>query len=361
MIAMKPILTLTFVAVMLSLSNLSHSQAELLYTVKKNDTVWGICQTYVNDPLCWKKLVEYNQLKNPKYLPPKSIIRIPKAWLIEHPTTALVIAVEGEVTLIRSETNKQQALLVGDQLSQQDVVKALNGSAMIKFADQSRLLLKANSTIRMANLQFYDPSQLVNTRVELLKGRVKAQVKKINNVNSRYQIVTPAAVAAVRGTEFRVANELDETGKSVMRTELLSGALLMESDINQRDLLPSQAVMAIEGQGLGEVVELLPRPLLDLNSSQSFALPFNLQWQPIKGAIAYKISLMTEQGQVWEKETQEPKLEITDIAQGDYKILIRGIDAQGFEGRNRQLVLTLDEDSNQQEKVLNKTINKVQK
>lgn len=360
MIAMKPIFSLSIAALLLTFSHLSFSQPELLYTVKKNDTVWGICQTYVSDPLCWKKLVDYNQLKNPKYLPPKSIIRIPKAWLIEHPTTALVIAVEGEVSLIRSESNEQQALKVGDQLSQQDVVKALNGSAMIKFADQSRLLLKANSTIRMATLQFYDPSQLVNTRVELLKGRVKAQVKKINNENSGYQIVTPAAVAAVRGTEFRVANEQDEKGKSLMRTELLSGALLMESDINQRNLSASQAVMAIEGQGLGEIVELLPRPLLDLNSSQSFTLPLNLQWQPIKGAIAYKVSLMTDKAQVWEKEIQAANLEIADIAPGEYKILIRGVDSQGFEGRNRQLVLILDDANIPQEKAFNNTLNKVQ-
>jgi hypothetical protein len=98
----------------------------------------------------------------------------------------------------------EDALEVGDLLNQEDVVKSQGGSAMIEFADNSRLLLKENSTIRMASLKLYEETQLVNTRVELLKGRVKAQVEKLSNKDSRYEISTPAAVAAVRGTEFKV-------------------------------------------------------------------------------------------------------------------------------------------------------------
>lgn len=340
MTAVKQIISTTLTALLLSISCLSFAQQDLLYTVKKNDTVWGICQTYVNDPLCWKKLVDYNQLKNPKYLPPKSIIRIPKSWLIDHPTTALVIAVEGDVMVLHHERQVEEVLRVGDTLNQQDVIKALDGSAMIKFADDSRLLLKANSTIRMASLQFYDPSQLVNTRVELLKGRVKAQVEKIQNKNSRYEIATPAAVATVRGTEFRVANETDEQDKSIMRTELLTGALEVSSDINQRNLKASQAVMAIEGQGLSEVVDLLPRPLLTLNNAQEFTFPFKLEWKPVQGAISYKVSLMTEDSQLWEKEAHQTNLLIEDLSSGEYRIFIRAVDQQGFEGRNRQLKLS---------------------
>lgn len=341
---MKPIFTHAITALLLLTSSFIFAQTaedDLLYTVKKNDTVWGVCKTYVSDPLCWMKLVEYNQLKNPKYLPPKSIIRIPKAWLIDHPTTALVIAVEGEVNVVREGAQKEEKLRVGDQLSQQDVVKALNGTAMIKFADDSRLLLKANSIIRMESLQFYDPSQLVNTRVELLKGRVKAQVEKVTNKNSRYEISTPAAVAAVRGTEFRVAHAKAEEGHVVMRTELLTGALLVSSDINQQTITAGQAVMAIEGQGVLEPVMLLPRPLMALNESKQLSLPLEIRWQAITEAVSYKVSLITETNQLWEKETETPSFLLQDLSAGRYELLIRGVDSQGFEGRNRRLSINL--------------------
>jgi hypothetical protein len=245
-----------------------NAEEDFLYTVKKDDTVWEICKTYVTDPLCWKKLVTFNQLKNPKYLPPRSIIRIPQSWLIDQSATALVIAVEGDVLVVHENSLAENVLEVGDLLNQQDVVKSKGGSAMIEFADSSRLLLKENSTIRMASLKFHDATQLVNTRVELLKGRVKAQVEKLSNKDSRYEISTPAAVAAVRGTEFRVeSQEGVDGGPAKMRTELLTGALMVSSDTGQQLLAPGEGVLATEGAGVEEPVRLLRRPLRALNES----------------------------------------------------------------------------------------------
>lgn len=317
---------------------------DFLYSVKKHDTVWGVCKEYVGDPLCWKKLVEYNQLKNPKYLPPASVLRIPKSWLLDHSTTALVISVEGDVLVSKAGTSADQVLNVGDRLSQEDIVKSAQGSAMIEFADNSRLLLKANSIIKMSSLQFYDANQLVNTRVELLKGRVKAQVKKLNNKNSSYQISTPAAVAAVRGTEFRVARSESRSDEPVeMRTELLTGKLLVSSDENGQEIASGQAVLAIQGKGVEEPVDLLSRPLLMLNDQENFNLPLNFKWQALEGAQKYKVTLMTMDKQLWEKETLTPEVLIEDIEAGSYLLLIRGVDVNGFEGRNRKLSLVLPE------------------
>jgi hypothetical protein len=327
-----------------SASENTSSEEDMLYIVKKKDTVWGICKTYVADPLCWMKLVEYNQLKNPKYLPPKSIIKIPRGWLIDHPTTALVIAVEGDVLLERKDSHKEEPLKIGDLLSQQDIVKSMNGTAMIKFADNSRLLLKENSIIRMDTLQFYDPTRLINTRVELLKGRVKSEVEKLSNQNSHYEILTPAAVAAVRGTEFRVSrSENPETQAVEMRTELLTGALEVGSDINQQQITSGQGVLATEGVGVSEPINLLPRPLMSLNESQSIALPLLLKWKKIERAQLYKVTLISKNAQVWEETTEKSEFLIEDINPGQYQLLIRGVDSQGFEGRDRRLNIEFSE------------------
>lgn len=344
----KQILLMGFVALSTSIfitpltAALEAPSEDFLYTVKKDDTVWAVCKTYVSDPLCWKKLVDYNQLKNPKYLPPKSVLRIPKSWLSDPSTTALVIAVEGDVLVSQVNSAAERALKVGDRLQQSDIVKSAQGSAMIEFADNSRLLLKANSIIRMSSLQYYDAEQVVNTRVELLKGRIKAQVEKLTNKNSSYQISTPAAVAAVRGTTFRVSRSDSEQGTPIeMRTELLSGKLLVGSETNEQLITSGQAVLAVEGKGVEEPVTLLPRPLLKLNESQSFNLPLNFEWKAIENASSYRVTLMTENSQVWEKQTQGNEVLIDDIEAGQYILLIRGVDKNGFEGRNRQLKLVL--------------------
>lgn len=314
---------------------------DFLYTVKQKDTIWGICKSYVDDPLCWKKLIAYNELKSSKYLPPKTIIRIPKAWLNTHPTTALVIAVEGNVLVTRKGNTESTTLVVGNLLNQEDTVSALNGSAMIKFADESRLLLKANSIIRMSTLKFYDPTQLVNTRIELLKGRVRAEVEKVINANSRYEIETPAAVAAVRGTEFRVGNDLDAEGNALMRAELLTGALQVASDKNSQSLSAGEAVMAIEGKGVSEPVKLLPPPLMTINGARSFQLPYDLKWKNLDKAVSYKIALIRDGQELWEKTTNETKISLQGLDSGKFEILIRGVDKQGFEGRNRLVKVNL--------------------
>ena len=322
----------------------TESDEVLVYTVKKNDTVWGVCKKYVADPLCWKKLVEFNQLKNPKYLPPKSTLKIPRAWLIDQSTTALVIAVEGDVSVARQGSLDHEQLEIGNLLNQQDVITSQEGTAMIKFADDSRLLLKTNSMIKMASLQFSNSTQLIDTRIELLRGRVKAQVEKLRHQDSHYEIMTPAAIVAVRGTEFRVASTVNETTGAVeMRTELLSGALSVISDNNQQDIVSGQAVLAIEKEGVSESIELLPRPLMALNERKSMTFPLLLDWNNLEKAVSYKVTLMKEEEQIWEKSTQDSELLIDDIDSGQFQLLIRGIDALGFEGQNRYLNIELAE------------------
>ncbi len=58
----------------------------------------------------------------------------------------------------------------------------------------------------MDSLGSFDASGMVDTSVRLKKGRVENRVAP-QKPDSRYRIITPAAVAAVRGTEFRVGGD----------------------------------------------------------------------------------------------------------------------------------------------------------
>lgn len=323
----------------ISLTFSQTDDVDFLYTVKNNDTIWGICSTYVQKPLCWKSLVTYNQIKNPKNLSPNSIVKIPNSWLIANEASALVIAVEGVVGVVRTGIPGQKDLVIGDRLSQNDVVQALNGTAMIKFADQSRLLLKENSTIRMASLQFYDSSQLVETRIELLKGRVNSQVEKMTDNKSVYEVYTPAAVAAVRGTQFRVSRTADSKDNVVMSTELLSGNLDINNDTQSVNITAGQAVIATENLGISAPIKLLSRPLVVLSESQNFELTYDIQWQPVDGAVSYKIDLFQNDSQLWEITTKETSFVVENIPSGNFKLLVRGIDERDIEGKNRQLFI----------------------
>ena len=312
------------------------ADGDWLYEVKLNDTIWDICKNYVADKQCWRKLVEYNQIKTPKYLPPESIVRIPKEWLKPSLAQALVIAVEGEVKVSRDGEEGDRDVNVGDKLSQLDVITARNGSAMIKFADDSRLLLKPNSAVRMQGLRYYQRGGIADTQIRLLRGRVKANVEKLKGLGSRFDIATPAAVAAVRGTEFRVGLE-QQDGKNIMVTELLEGALQLENDQGSQSLEAGEALRAVEGQQLQQPVSLLPRPRLDFSGAEDVVLPYQLQWFAVEGASFYKVSLRKEGLLLWEETTTGEGFEIDLPDDGEYEIQVSAVDAQGFEGKGRRL------------------------
>lgn len=312
------------------------------YTVQQKDTVWAVCKNYVADSLCWKKLVEYNQIKNPKYLPPGSILKIPRAWLKSSVAEAVVISVEGEVTVSSDGQRGSRKLKVNDRLSQKDTVVANNGSAMIQFADQSRLLLKPNSAIRMQGLRYFRKGGVAKTEIRLLRGRVKANVKKFQGLKSRFDISTPAAVAAVRGTEYRVSLTDQEGGKAVMLTELLEGQVTVQSQINNQLLNAGEAVKAIEGKGVGKPVKLLPRPRLMFNQEKDIGLPYQLTWHPLKGAVYYRV-VFSRQGAILREERTKQTTTLVNVDQtGEYELYLSGVDQYGFEGVPRRLLLNAD-------------------
>lgn len=333
-IFLQPLLFLSLLFPLFSLAE--QDQDDWLYQVKVNDTIWDICKNYVADSQCWRKLVDYNQIKTPKYLPPDTIVRIPKAWLKPSLAQALVIAVQGEVKVLRDGEEGEKPVTVGDQLSQFDTITARNGSAMIKFADDSRLLLKPNSAVRMQGLRYYQRGGIANTQLRLLKGRVKASVEKLRGLESRFDIATPAAVAAVRGTEFRVGLA-EESGKAVMVTELLEGGLDMTNDQGKQRLEAGEALRAVEGETLQAPVKLLPRPRLELSAAEQVVLPYSLRWQPIVGAAYYKVSLRQSGLLLWESSTTDVTYAIDLPGDGDFEVQISAVDEQGFEGRGRRL------------------------
>ncbi len=319
-----------------SLAFAEEKDSDWRYRVKVTDTIWDICKSYVSEPQCWRKLVEYNQVKNPKYLPPDSILRIPKSWLKPALAQALVVAVEGDVSVARKDQQGEVAVRVGDKLNRSDVITAEDGSAMIQFADDSKLLLKPNSSVRLEGLRYYQRGGIADTRIRLLKGRVKATVEKLRGAGSRFDISTPAAVAAVRGTEFRVGLE-DDNGKAVMSTELLEGGLSLENEQGEQALAAGQALRATEGEALPQPVALLPRPQLEFTSAQQVTLPYQLRWKTVAGAEKYRISLRKNNVLVWEMESFDASFELDLPDDGEYEIQVSAVDAQGFEGQARRL------------------------
>jgi len=323
---------------------------EWVYTFRPGDTLWVLCSTYVAEPDCWNKVALRNKIANPRRISPGTKLYLPIAWLKVQPAKAKVLTVEGE-PVIDLDEGKFKVIQKGDSFSVGDHLYSRDGSFLLEFADGSQLMVKAGSDVLFDTLTLYGDSGMVDTRIRLNRGRVRAKVTPSKGSGSRYEIVTPAAAAAVRGTVFRVssAGSSDEGGVPVMTTEVLKGNVNVGNDQGEQSVEAGYAVKAEKGKAVLPPQALLPAPRLTLDVQKRITdvvseFPLTLEWQPVDGANAYRLELfIVEEGVKGEARfILEDKLIVTNKAlsllkEGRYKINIRAIDNNGFEGIDKTI------------------------
>ncbi|HXV18689.1 MAG TPA: FecR domain-containing protein, partial [Candidatus Omnitrophota bacterium] len=141
--------------------------------------------------------------------------------------------VEGSVLLKKAGASDFSLAAKGASLSNGDILKTGSGSCEVVFDDQTRLSIAPDTEIVITEAL---KNIAANTRTTLLKmhlGKIKAKVTKVTP-GSRFEITTPSAVAAVRGTtlilqSFFVNNQyisklyVDESKSGVDFTNTKSG------------------------------------------------------------------------------------------------------------------------------------------
>jgi hypothetical protein len=125
---------------------------------------------------------------------------------VEPEAVGTFTAVQGQVQM----TQPGAAVPVSVKLSDAVIYKALietqeSSRAKALFLDDSMLAVAENSKVRISE-QIYDPKHGKRSMVfNLLEGKVRALVTKVfQGQGSRFEIRTPTAVAAARGTYFVV-------------------------------------------------------------------------------------------------------------------------------------------------------------
>lgn len=318
------------------------NKPDWIYTIRPNDSLWALCKTYSKEPDCWLKLVKYNNLKTPKDIPPGTRIRIPQVWLKDTTATAEAIAVNGTVHKLEVQSQQRSPLKVGDKLSQNDEVKSeQDGSATLQFVDGSKLFLKSNSLIHLEALSYNDVNNTSNTRIRLDRGRLRNLIEKQRNADSSYEVATPAAVAAVRGTDFRVS--MTEETPPAMLTEVTEGQVAVGNGEQEFLVNKGFAIRAVEGEKMSPPVAMLQRPVVNRDHQTQLSFPHTFAWEPLEGALAYRVSIYAGDRQIQETQVSAPNITLGDLDAGRYVLHVRGIDKQGFEGRDRRFSLTIQD------------------
>lgn len=289
------------------LSNVSQADEEFIYTVQPGDHPWNIAQRYLRDTSDALRLTRLNQIANDRVVAPGTALRIPAQWL------------------------KLEAAVAGEQIGVGSRLRTGAGSsAMLVFDDGSRVMLRQASELRVLRSDKRTLGGGFLVTLELVRGGLENMVIPRSRQDNRFEIHTPAAVAAVRGTRFRV-----NAGEKTTWTEVLDGAVDVGNDAGKM----------LAGAGFGTVARFgrapdTPRPLLappDLLvlPSRLERLPIDWPLAPVAGGVAYRTQLSPDasfNAIVSDELSTAPRARVLDIPDKQYVMRVRAIDADGLEG-----------------------------
>jgi hypothetical protein len=151
--------------------------------------------------------------------------------------------------------------------------------------------------MRVDTLSRIPDTEQHQSALRLLFGRLEILAAKLRGPATRFSIETPVGATAVRGTEFRVAEDGE---KRAQRTEVLEGRVA----VSARNSADETAV----GAGFGAIVEpsgsiarlvpLLPAPpVAQLPALQERPL-VRFRLDPVENAVAYRGQIAEARGLV---------------------------------------------------------------
>lgn len=303
---------------------------EWQYSIRPGDTLIGVSASYLQQPADWLKLQRYNKVADAQRLPPGGKLRIPYAWLRQQPASAEVLLVSGQVQVMLPG-QAAAPLVAGTKLNVgSEVSTAANSTAVLVFADKSRLVVQPQSQIKLDTVSVYAGGGMADTRIRLQQGRAEIFANPLRQTGNRLEVITPSAIAAVRGTVFRVAVE-----EKRMRQETLEGQVSVSA----------AAVEVAVGRAMGTLAEQGKAPLAPVALSAApdmSSLPAKFDRYPLRFTLPAQAGVESWQAQIapdakferilLEKQARGAVLAFAELPDGNYTMRLRGIDAQGLQG-----------------------------
>jgi ferric-dicitrate binding protein FerR (iron transport regulator) len=149
----------------------------------------------------------------------------------------VTVLLEDSIAWTEAEINTQ--LRAGDRIRTTD-----NSSAIITFFEGSVIELESNTEVGITELIIEVGPKSTTISLEQVIGTTINRVQKLVDTASSYEIETPSAVAAVRGTEYEVVVRSDSTTTVIVTEGNVSvtaqGVSVLVSDNEQTTVLPGE-------------------------------------------------------------------------------------------------------------------------
>lgn len=329
---------LLFLILLLASSNFLplHAMADendaIELTVVENDYLINIGRKYLEDPRKWPEIGRINHLKDYNLIRSGSRLVIPIRLLKGVPADGVVVFLKGAVELKDRKGGGWKPIRQNDTVRQGNLVRTgPDGAVEIAFADGTGFFLKPDSNLDLKTSQVKGGSHLLQ-RFILSTGRILTKVRNATGRDSRIEIPTPSATAVVRGTDFRVSVVADDASTC----EVMEGVVGIEASRQKVAVREGEGTRVKKGEPPLEPRKLLPFPSPTLLHTPVNSMPFKIEFDRIKGAVAYRYILSRDpdgKDAIHEKVINgEEALELSGLDDGTYYLQMRSIDELGLEG-----------------------------
>ena len=304
------------------------------YTVRPGDSLDGISNRLLGDSHGQDDLVRYNNISTHQPLMPGETLKVPLNWLDRSPKPARATSVTGTVFVYPHLETERRHLRVGDRLNVGDEVRTTNGQAIIRLADGSVLQVERQSRLTFDRLTQYGRSGMADTRMNLERGRINTEVEPFEHRGSRFEIETPSAVAAVRGTQFSVESRPGGTLLEVREGEVWFGDGEDQKAVHA-------GYSAYQGaNGAQSLAPLDAAPEIRIDDTRINSMPMDIRWEGAPESGRYRVRLFDRDTGQWliSKEVQKSRISLDQLNNGEYRLKVASI---GERNRHSE-VSTLD-------------------
>lgn len=304
----------------------------IAYRTQTGDTLMAIATRFTGAARNWTVLGHLNGISENTRIPIGTALQIPANLLLDQPVDAHVVAISGAVTVINADKTTHQ-LQEGARISEgMQINTAGNSFVTLKTIDGSRISIPSNTLVRVSTLRATLFTRSPRTAITILHGAVDSIVSPLKQNKGSFQILSPSATAAVRGTHFRV--EVLPNGSTAHA--LYDGVIALERRPSQ-DRLTLQAGYGnvTSKQVLAAPVRLLAAPQLSAAPTLYGNAQLSLSITPLTGAAAYHVHLASDNAATHpliETRTATPKITLNKVVEGNYSLRISAVDINGIEG-----------------------------
>ncbi len=306
--------------------------------VEKGDNLYTICEKILENPEDWRWVAMVNRIKNPRLIFPGQKLIIPTRLLMGVPIDGIVTFVRGDASIKLTGTQKWKSLRVNDTITQGDRIRTGSvGAVEITFENDFSIFLRPDTSLEITAARKKSAVYLLY-KLFLDIGRTISKIKQSTGKETRFEIQTPSAVAAARGTEFRTGVDIDIT----TRLEVLAGKVNVQAAKKEVEVKAGEGTAVEKDKPPVAPKKLLPPPPLTNLQPLYRQMPLDFQFDRISGATSYRIMLARDKvfKDVVKNNIIQPQasLKIMGVEDGTYYLQSRSIDDLGLEGPASEFV-----------------------